>query len=761
VICYSCGAQLEDHALACSRCGLPTEKDEEVSAVEGVAVDSLLRTGQRVADRYLIKRSLGMGRLGVTYHATDLDTGREVALKMIYRHLLFSKRDRKRFQAWMETARGFASERIAAPLRSGRDERFGSFVITDLIDAPSLAELQRASGRSAGLGEAARLVDQLRQALEGLQGSAPHGGLHPGNILVLPDRLVLTDLQTNRAILPQLWAKAQQQGLGGASWLAPEVVQGREDLDGRADVFSVASIVEWMLSGQTPGSAAFDRVRDRWPAVAGVLSAARSDLASERLFEITPLIAALSEQARSEPLSGESIALADEDLLETELPEEVTEVTSSAEFSIREEDLLEMESIELVSRPPIALPTPAVATPERAARAEKETDAPAPAPTPAATPATTPAAALRQQPAARRVTARRSSLPPERNSGLPKFLLLFLLGGGVAVATFALAKAFLPRPVPMPANSAQPSSLRLAAHKPTRADAGYLKRAAKKYRRKAVTAVPVPVAVEDAGAEEPRIEKRIADVSFDSGLSSQSADAGQAKPASPISQEASAAAKINSVSDRPNDEPTDAVRVSRQGGDDALPATQAEPAPAIVAARAPAPKALPKGRASCRKGMGLVRGKHTVYCVDRYEYPNTLRRAPQGNFNAYQAQAMCAKKGKRICTTKEWTTACSGRAGQSFPYGSSFVAGRCNTVEDEMDKAVAPFEYKKCRSPFRIYAMAGNLAEWTKDGSGFTLKGGSYASGGSASRCSSEKRSSARAAEPEFGVRCCSNPTYE
>ena len=141
MICYSCSAQLEDQALACSRCGLPTERDEEVSAVEGVAVDSLLRTGQRVADRYLIKRSLGIGRLGVTYHATDLDTGREVALKMIYRHLLFSKRDRKRFQAWMETARGFASDRIAAPLRSGRDEHFGSFVITDLIDAPSLAEL--------------------------------------------------------------------------------------------------------------------------------------------------------------------------------------------------------------------------------------------------------------------------------------------------------------------------------------------------------------------------------------------------------------------------------------------------------------------------------------------------------------------------------------------------------------------------------------------------------------------------------------------
>jgi serine/threonine protein kinase len=754
VICYSCGAQLEQQALACSRCGLPTEKDEEVSAVEGVQVDSLLRTGQRVADRYLIKRSLGVGRLGVTYHATDRDTGREVALKMIYRHLLFSKRDRKRFQAWMETARGFANERIAAPLRSGRDDRFGSFVITDLIEAPSLAELQRASGRPAGLGETARLVDQLRQALDGLQGSVPHGGLHPGNILVLPDRVVLTDLQTNRAILPQLWAKAQQQGLGGSSWLAPEVVQGREDLDGRADVFSAASIVEWMLSSKTPGSTAFDHVRDRWPAVAGVLSAARSDLASERLFEMTPLIAALREQAQSEPLSGESIALRAEDLLETELPEEVTEVTGSAELSIREEDLLEMESIELASQPPVALPTPAVAAPERAARAEKKTETPTPVP------------ALRPQAAPRRVAARRASLPPEPKRGLPKFVLLFLLWGGVAIATFGLAKAFLPSSVPPAASSAKPSSLRLAAYKPTPADAGRLERVVKAARPKTSAAVPAILEAKDAGADESGIEKILKEERSDAGIKSQSADVQQAKPGDLAQEEPSAPAKTDSVSAEVKDEPAAAVNVpksesSNMGADEPPRPLKVEPEPVVVAARAPAVKALPKGRAICRKGMGLVRGKHTVYCMDRYEYPNTLRRAPQGNFNAFQAQAMCAKKGKRICSTKEWTAACAGRSGQSFPYGRSFVAGRCNTVEDEMEKAVAPFEYKKCRSPFRIYAMAGNLAEWTKNGSGFTLKGGSYATGGSASRCGSEQRSSARVAQPEFGVRCCANPTYE
>ena len=140
---------------------------------------------------------------------------------------------------------------------------------------------------------------------------------------------------------------------------------------------------------------------------------------------------------------------------------------------------------------------------------------------------------------------------------------------------------------------------------------------------------------------------------------------------------------------------------------------------------------------------------------------SSLRSPPQGNFNAYKAQALCKNKGKRICTEREWVAACSGAQGSSFPYGGRFIAGRCNTLEDGRDDAVAPLEYKKCRSSARIYALAGNLAEWTKDGSGFALKGGSYAHGGSQSRCRGRLQASPRVAQPEFGVRCCADPTYK
>ena len=123
----------------------------------------------------------------------------------------------------------------------------------------------------------------------------------------------------------------------------------------------------------------------------------------------------------------------------------------------------------------------------------------------------------------------------------------------------------------------------------------------------------------------------------------------------------------------------------------------------VVPKATPQPKLRKRRAGGRRAGRGWgSSGPAKAVCVDRYEYPNYLRSAPQGNFNAYKAQALCAKKGKRICSEREWVAACSGKGGSSFPYGSRFVAGRCNTLEDGRDEAVAPLEYKKCRSGARI-----------------------------------------------------------
>lgn len=792
MICLSCGAQLDAEAEVCSQCSVPTGKNSEASQAEGLGVNSLLRPGQRLADRYLVKRSLGVGRIGVTYHVTDLDTGRDVALKMIFRHLLFSKRDRARFQSWMEAARPLSTSRVAAPQRSGRDERFGSFVVTELIDAPSLAALQKARGTTANVAEVAALVTQLRVALDGLQDAPPHGGLHPGNVLVLADRVVLTDLSTYSGMLPQLWAEAQRQGLGGVSWLAPEVIQGREDLDRRADVYSVTGLVMWMLTGLEPGRKALEAVRARWPAVAGVLSAAHTDLASERLFEVMPVEAALLEAARGLETSGEVIALSAEDLLDSEMPDEVTEITSSEEFSIREEDVLGVQTLAEeptpirsgdpsdydatapLNAPPFKAPIePVHSAPAVAPVAATEAPTKEPEPVLARQSSEEPGP-LRARPAPRDVKAVPRPVAAEAPKRLlPQWFVLAAFASVACAVTYVAAKTYLPEiRGKVPSISGVPArgqALKLDDGQAVVVDAGTReapnKVAAEPEQVQALEAsaerslAAIVGSSADAGvkpeAQEPTSDDQLAEPAETPESASPEADEADpvAEPSAPTSdRQADADLEVRAESIVPEPEPA-AIR-------DSEPEPEPEPA---VEERRPEPVAVkpPVGRPICRKGMGVVRNRGVAVCVDRYEYPNYLRSPPQGNFNAFKAQALCQKKGKRMCTQSEWVAACSGSSGQRFPYGNRFVAGRCNTVEDGRDEAVAPIEYKKCRSPARIYAMAGNLAEWTKSSSGYALKGGSYAHGGSSSRCGGQLRSSPRVAQLEFGVRCCADPTYE
>ena len=486
MICLACGAKLEADAVACTVCGAPTPKGASAGKA---STRSLLRSGQRLADRYLIKRSLGVGRLGVTYHVTDLDTGRDVALKMMFRHLLFSKRDRLRFQDWMAATRSLSSPCLAAPQRSGRDEEVGSFVINELIDGPSLAQVQASRTVRPGLDEVASLVAQLRRALQEQPSDQPHGGLHPGNVLILPDRVVLTDIATYQGVLPQLWSEAHRQGLGGASWLAPEVMQGREDLDGAPDVYSVAGLVMWILSGVEPGERALERVRAEFPGVAGVLKAAFTDLASERLFEVTPIEAALIEAARRQPvLSAESTGgstggyiqldesdlLVEEDAYEEDAYEEATEITSSEELSIREEDVLGVESLveeptPIHTKPPTPTSAPRRDTMKPAAAVVEAQVAAAEAPTqepkaPEAVKPLRPEPVLTPQP--QRKAKRRSRLT--KPLVFPRWFVFAACALTAFAGTFVLSEMYLmpaiersQRQRPRPASALSPTGLTL------------------------------------------------------------------------------------------------------------------------------------------------------------------------------------------------------------------------------------------------------------------------------------------------------------
>lgn len=157
--------------------------------------------------------------------------------------------------------------------------------------------------------------------------------------------------------------------------------------------------------------------------------------------------------------------------------------------------------------------------------------------------------------------------------------------------------------------------------------------------------------------------------------------------------------------------------------------------------------------------MALVRVEHREVCVDKYEAAvegqhysqsldgvdaSTLRATPakgikpQVNISAFQAQAACEASSKRLCTAADWIAACRGPEQFVYPYGNVYAPGACNTgrrspvdavfgsiggrLDDPRLAEVAGGSepggaFPTCVSPYGVFDMHGNVAEWVSDSS--------------------------------------------
>lgn len=150
------------------------------------------------------------------------------------------------------------------------------------------------------------------------------------------------------------------------------------------------------------------------------------------------------------------------------------------------------------------------------------------------------------------------------------------------------------------------------------------------------------------------------------------------------------------------------------------------------------------------------------YCVDYYEQPNGKDSLPTTGVSWQAAKNACERLGRRLCSEREWERACKGPGSSRFPYGNTYDAEVCNTEDGEgKARALAPAtSFKRCRSGYKTFMMAGNAEEWVLD----SLNGQKIAKGGAAdrpdfaSRCASRRALAARTTAATLGFRCCADP---
>ena len=203
-------------------------------------------------NRYRLDNKLGEGGMATVFCGTDTLLRRRVAVKVLRAQYASDEEFVRRFYQEAESAARLSHPNIVNTYDVGREgETY--YIVMELVDGPSLADLIAADGR---LPEPVA-IDYAAQICNGLAYAHRQGLLHrdikPANILITKDDVVkLSDFGIARAMSQQTMAMTRP-GLvmGSVYYLSPEQAQGLE-LHETSDLYSVGVVLYQMLMGKLP-----------------------------------------------------------------------------------------------------------------------------------------------------------------------------------------------------------------------------------------------------------------------------------------------------------------------------------------------------------------------------------------------------------------------------------------------------------------------------------------------------------------------------
>jgi serine/threonine-protein kinase len=202
--------------------------------------------------RYEIVREIGRGGMGVVYEARDPALDRTVAVKVIQPAGAdqAARALEERFLAEARIAAALQHPGIVVVHDVGRDPATGAlFIALELLRGPTLADLG-ARGRL----DWRSVLQVVAPVARALHHAHEHGVVHrdvkPANIVVLESGEVkITDFGIARLETGLQRLTTTGEFIGTPLYTAPEQAK-TEDVDGRADVFSLASVAYTLLTGE-------------------------------------------------------------------------------------------------------------------------------------------------------------------------------------------------------------------------------------------------------------------------------------------------------------------------------------------------------------------------------------------------------------------------------------------------------------------------------------------------------------------------------
>jgi serine/threonine-protein kinase len=202
-------------------------------------------------DKYELLEKVGQGGMAVVYRGLDTTLRREVAVKVLHRHLADSSEARDRFEREAQAVAKLRHENILEIFDFSGNDSEESYIVTEFIDGQTLKQFITEHEIKYPEVGAMITVEVCRALGHAHSFGVLHRDVKPENVMIRNDGVIkLTDFGIAQ-MLDHHRLTVTGQLLGSPAYMAPEHVEGGK-LDFRTDVFAAGVVLYQLCCGELP-----------------------------------------------------------------------------------------------------------------------------------------------------------------------------------------------------------------------------------------------------------------------------------------------------------------------------------------------------------------------------------------------------------------------------------------------------------------------------------------------------------------------------
>lgn len=247
----------------CPNCGKSSPTDDETAAdssfmcpscnyENGDAIPSF-SPGQKIGD-YSIIETIGLGGMGEVFLATQVSLKRNVALKVLMPSLATNREYLKRFFKEVRILAKIEHPNVVQAIEAGIDNNTCFFSMTFIPGEDMEHRLDR--GEVYDELEALKVVLEVAKTLKYVweKHTIIHRDIKPSNIMISTEsgEVKLMDLGISKLACEDSELTVKGMMVGSPNYISPEQARAEEDIDFRADMYSLGATYYHFVTGKLP-----------------------------------------------------------------------------------------------------------------------------------------------------------------------------------------------------------------------------------------------------------------------------------------------------------------------------------------------------------------------------------------------------------------------------------------------------------------------------------------------------------------------------